>query len=206
MIPEKVTESFIGGAMAVSVFAVLLMGATANRMSFWPMWLIENTIYITAFTVMTLYKRNRWGWLWVGYSALVALATLTSYVGGHFFHSWDTSQLAGAWFWIAGTILGIGWQIAIRMERFRKIPPLPVQEIVNHHVFYGLPGATSYGAEPVYRAQGFPTVRGADDHAALRPGPSLKAIAAVPTWSQTSHGSLRRRVMAKVGRAVRDSW
>lgn len=197
MIPERASERFISGASGLSVLAILCIVPALDGLPFAFMWLAETPFFLGAFAAMTLYKRNRWGWLWTGFVAVVSFAEPIAY----FIPAIHASQTTGALIWSAGALIGIGWFCMIHLERHRRPVELPVQHMVNHHVFHGLPAVG-----PAYGAEAFPIPRGAADRTALHPGPSRKAIAAVPVWGATARRPAGRRVMATVGRGVRNIW
>jgi hypothetical protein len=200
MIPEKPSERFINTGMGLTAIGVLFIVSAVSHLPGIAAWLIETPVLTVMYAGMTLYKRNRWGWFWTAFVVVVSFVNLIAAV----VPGLRDNETVGAYSWVVAFVAAGGWFFLIHMERHRKPLPVQPQITVNHHVFHGLPGGT---AIPTYSADSFPVVQGADDHNSLRRAPSPKAIAAATVWGQTSTtNGLGRRVMSRVGKAVKDSW
>jgi hypothetical protein len=192
---EKPTERFVNGALGFTAIVLLIVVPLAGKLPSLVAWLIETPVFIGGFAGMAVYKRNRWGWLWTGYVALVCVMNLVlSFMPG-------TARLTGL-FWVAGGLIAAGWLCMLRLERNRKpepAAPLPVQEIINHHVFHGLPdGLLPQGYSPA------PVIRATSERVSVDRNPvARKAIAAAPAGAVRSQAARRPGVRARVARMVR---
>jgi hypothetical protein len=136
---EKPSENFVAGGLGFGLVFALIGAAAAGRLPFAASWLIETVIFTGAFAGMTVYKANRWGWAWTGYTAAVCLAEAFAYVTGL-----SASHVGGGLSWAAGGLIGVGWLCMLRMGRHREPAPAPVTRVVHEHVFYGLPGSVPF--------------------------------------------------------------
>jgi len=133
---EKPSDGFVGAGLGIFFIVVLRAIAATNGLPYVAAWPIETLVFIGSFTAMTLYKRSRWGWAWTGYVIAASLAEAVAHVIGV-----ADSSPAGGLFWMVFGTIGLGWFCMLRLERHRTAAPIPVQHVVNHHVFHGLPGA-----------------------------------------------------------------
>lgn len=190
---EKPSERFVNAGLGFTLIVLLIIVPVAGHLPWIAAWLIETPVFIGGFAALTMFKRNRWGWLWTGYVVLVCIAELFAAASG--------SSWAGG-FWVAGGLIAAGWTCMLHLERNRKpepAAPLPVQEIISHHVFHGLPD----GLLPLPRGYAgqdpAPVIRAASERVPVARTPARKAIAAVPAQPAAA-----RRVLARAARVVRD--
>jgi hypothetical protein len=130
---EKPGEGFIGFGLGIGFIVVLCAMVAAGGLPYAAAWTIETALFIGSFAGMTLYKRNRWGWALTGYVVAVCLAEAVAHVLG------AAGSSAGGLFWAAFGTIGLGWLCVLSLERHRTAVPSPVQHVVNHHVFHGVP-------------------------------------------------------------------
>ena len=130
---EKPGEGFVGFGLGIGFIVVLCAMVAAGGLPYAAAWTIETALFTGSFTAMTIYKRNRWGWALTGYVVAVCLAEAVAHVVG------AVGSSAGGLFWAAFGTIGLGWLCVLCLERHRTAVPIPVQHVVNHHVFHGVP-------------------------------------------------------------------
>jgi hypothetical protein len=176
MTAERPTEQFVTAGGGFGLIFAFAGAAAVGHLPFAASWLIETAVTAGGFTAMTLYKRNRWGWAWTSYVALVCLAEAFAYVTGL-----STSHLAGGLAWAAGGLIAVGWMCMLKLERNRRTEPLPVQHVVYHHVVHGTDAGGLPGTVPGEVIQ-------VPDMPGVRPARQRRAIAA-PRARRSSRGA-----------------
>ena len=141
---EKPTDGFVGAGLGLGFIVVLCAMAAVDGLPYAAAWTIETAVFAGSFTGMTIFKRNRWGWVWVAYVLAASVAEALAHVIGV-----ADSSPAGGLFWVVFGMIGLGWLCMLRLERHRTAAPPAVTHVVNHHVFHGLPGGAQLQTPPV---------------------------------------------------------
>lgn len=131
---EKPTDRFVDAGAGFLALAAFLL-CTLYRLPFAAEWCANTAVFTGMFAGMTLYKRNPWGWAGTLYVAAVSVTVGIFNLTGGAAPGGGKSAAA----WIMGGLIVPAWLCMLRLERNRKADPLPVQHIVNHYVFHGLP-------------------------------------------------------------------